>query len=650
MDKNNNKPQNPFRVTTPEDLSVKEMRELFVEEFAEFNQLSDEGHMLLKGARGMGKSMLFRYMNIDCQSTPENGKEFKDLKYLAFYFPVKNETFIRITELKRFGDSYEAMLFNEHIMVLSFVFRVFTKLKEMFRDITNLKAESFYDYYINTFLPKFQNSHEHALPEKTIIGIMNAITAQLENEYQKAMNYVNKLGFCKETLPEFQSWFFNYLDFLLPLLSNLQKIDFFPKCPVYLMIDDAHSMTFLQTQILNSWIATRTSRKVSIKVSTQYNYKTFYTVTGATIDTPHDYKQIDMSDIYTARARKGSYKDMVRDILKKRFNKYGHGDIDPYKFFPVNEEQEKKIDDIYNAYVERHKKNEGRGYYLTDDAYRYARADYIISSLPISYNASYARADYIMSLQGTSKSGSTYSYSGFDQLVNISSGIIRYFLDAAFEMYAEQENKDVPILHIEPGIQNAIVRELADKFLKNEISDYQIEGHNNAVPKEDFSKLVNLINAFGLLFSTIMHSNRSERRVFSIAISDDELSEETHRILQLGVNYAYLHRSTIGRKERGRGRTWLYVLNRRLAPIWTLDPNSFAGYLFIQNKYLEAAMYNPRSILNRLKDKEDYNEENEPIQLTLFDIDTREVVSQIDNIDTNILEKSEVINNEIHVE
>jgi len=632
MDKNNNKPQNPFRVTTPENLSVKEMRELFVEEFAEFKQLSDEGHMLLKGARGMGKSMLFRYMQIDCQSTSESGKKFKDLEYLAFYIPVKNEPFIRITELKRFGDSYEAMLFNEHIMVLSFVFRVFTKLKEIFKDITNLDVESFYDYYINTFLPKFQNLYEQPLPEKTIKGIINAITAQLENEYLKAMNFINKLGFFKETLPEFQRWFFNYLDFLLPLLSSLQIIDFFPKCPIYLMIDDAHSMTLLQTQILNSWIATRTSRKVSIKVSTQYNYKTFYTVTGATIDTPHDYKQIDMSDIYTARTRKGSYKNMVRDILRKRFIKYGYGDIDPEIFFPVDEEQEKKIKYIYDAYVERHKNNEGHGYYLTDDAYRYARAD------------------YIKSLLGKSKNGPTYSYSGFDQLVNISSGIIRYFLDAAFEMYSEQENKETPVSKIESAIQDTIVKELAYKFLKNEISDYQIEGHNNAVPKEDFTKLVNLINAFGLLFSTIMYSNRSERRVFSIAISDDELSDETNRILQLGVNYAYLHRSTIGRKERGRGRTWLFVLNRRLAPIWKLDPNSFAGYLFIQNKYLEEAMYNPRSILNRLKDKNDYNEQNQPIQLTLFDIDTREAVSLIDNIDTNILEQSEVIDYEVHVE
>jgi hypothetical protein len=121
------------------------------------------------------------------------------------------------------------------------------------------------------------------------------------------------------------------------------------------------------------------------------------------------------------------------------------------------------------------------------------------------------------------------------------------------------------------------------------------------------------------------------------------LSEETERILTLGVNYAYLHRSTIGRKERGYGRTWLYVLNRRLAPIWRLDPNSFAGYLFIQNKYLAEAMENPKSILRRLDSKTDVDNDNSSVQLTLFDIENRTPVEWIDDIDE---EKVNVITDE----
>jgi hypothetical protein len=382
------------------------------------------------------------------------------------------------------------------------------------------------------------------------------------------------------------------------------------------MVDDAHCLTLLQTQILNSWMATRTAQKISIKVSTQYSYKTYYTVTGGTIDTPHDYKQIDMSDIYTANARKGSYRNLVTQVLSKRFNKYDFGDIRPEVFFPPNNEQEKKIKEIEDMYIKKHLEGEGLGARPRDDAYRYATAD------------------YIKSLMGQRKSGYTYSYAGFNQLVNISSGVIRYFLDAAAKMYVEQEveNNGISVTYIRDGIQSDVVTELARKFLKDEIYDYSLGGHPDAAPKEDFQKLTNLINALGLLFSTIQFSNRSERRVFSIAISD-ELTEETERILTLGVNYAYLHRSTIGRKERGYGRTWLYVLNRRLAPIWRLDPNSFAGYLFIQNKHLEAAMENPKLILRRLNPGSDVDNNNRSIQLTLFDIDNRAPSDWIDDID-----------------
>ncbi len=67
------------------------------------------------------------------------------------------------------------------------------------------------------------------------------------------------------------------------------------------------------------------------------------------------------------------------------------------------------------------------------------------------------------------------------------------------------------------------------------------------------------------------------------------------------MRLGYFHKSTIGRKDSGSGgRTALYILNRRLAPIWTLDVTSFAGYLFVQNHILEKAMQDPHSLLRRM--------------------------------------------------
>lgn len=169
---------------------------------------------------------------------------------------------------------------------------------------------------------------------------------------------------------------------------------------------------------------------------------------------------------------------------------------------------------------------------------------------------------------------------------------------------------------IDPAIQSSVVRDEANKFLFNELEALEQEGHEESFPKEDIRKLSNLIQGLGGLFRKVLLSNCSERRVFSIAISDTP-TEEVLRILDIGIQLGYFHRSTIGRKEAGSiGRTRLYVLNRRLAPIWNLDPNGFAGYLFVKNQVLWDAITNPIKTVKNIQ----IEDNNDFVQLTLFDM------------------------------
>ena len=57
-------------------------------------------------------------------------------------------------------------------------------------------------------------------------------------------------------------------------------------------------------------------------------------------------------------------------------------------------------------------------------------------------------------------------------------------------------------------------------------------------------------------------------------------------------------------------------MNRKLAPIWNLDPNGFAGYLFVKNQVLKDAIESPfKTIKNtQVEDNNDF------VQLTLFDM------------------------------
>ena len=122
-----------------------------------------------------------------------------------------------------------------------------------------------------------------------------------------------------------------------------------------------------------------------------------------------------------------------------------------------------------------------------------------------------------------------------------------------------------------------------------------------APPAEDVTKLSNLIRTLCGTFRQILLSDRSERRVFSIAFSDTP-DEEIKRVLKLGSQLGYFHVSAIGNKD-GTGRTPLYVLSRRLAPHFNLDPTSFAGYLFVTSDRVRQALSNPDRLLRQMKTK-----------------------------------------------
>lgn len=126
--------------------------------------------------------------------------------------------------------------------------------------------------------------------------------------------------------------------------------------------------------------------------------------------------------------------------------------------------------------------------------------------------------------------------------------------------------------------------------------------------------MYNLIDSLGELFHKILVSKASERRVFSIALVDTP-DEDLREILDMGEQYGYIHKSTIGNKQ-GTGRNRLYILSRILAPHFKLDPTSFAGYKFMKSSVLKIALTNKELFLKTLSK----NIPNDIIeQPTLFD-------------------------------
>ena len=191
-----------------------------------------------------------------------------------------------------------------------------------------------------------------------------------------------------------------------------------------------------------------------------------------------------------------------------------------------------------------------------------------------------------------------------------------------YDAACAQQNQDnpAPISYINTEIQNQVLRDQSYAFLYTELrhSNTGLADNENELlpidsPQNDIEKLQNLICAMGQTFHDILVSDRSERKVFSIALSNIP-DNEIKQVLKTGVRLGYLHEATIGNKA-GNGRTWLYILNRRLAPSFVLDPTGFQGYLFMTNEDLHRAMNTGRQLRPI-----DENVDSDIVQLSLFDI------------------------------
>ena len=586
---------NPFKVFTPEDMEASDVHALFVHPFTDFNKIQEPGHTMVNGPRGCGKSMLFRYLLPDCQWLALE-KELSEIPFLAFLISIKN-TVPNLTEFRRLSNMHADVILSEHSLTVYFATKIFQAIGKLNLPDDQQAYTETIRFVEESFFPRLRNcgreiSQLDGHPQ-TAREVFGELTKVCDGLYSEVVQYAKRLAFQSNGIVMYDSALCGYTDFLFPVLQDLKRLPYLPTAPVYLLIDDADYLSQPQTVALNSWVSTRTQGEVSIKISTQLRYKTYDTATGLPIQAPHDYQSIDIADIYTTR--RGRYLSRVEEIVALRLKNSGI-QASPKEFFPSDVEQEAKIDIIANE-LRRKWPESGRGNRPGDDALRYARPE------------------YIRSLGGTSKSTSTYSYSGFEQLVHISSGLVRYFLEPAAVMYDEQRSvkPEESVLSIAPGIQNQIVRDEADRLMLSEFQRIEQQGD---VEISQMGRLYNLLQWLGGTFFLKLVSDDSERRVFSVAISGKS-SRDIDEVFGLGVRYSYFHRSSIGNKD-GTGRTRLYVLTRRLAPYFSLDPTTFAGYLWVTSDVLGEAMENPERLVRRMK-SHGVSGVLETGQLTLFE-------------------------------
>lgn len=581
---------NPFAVFTPEGLTADRVVAIFSTEMPGLGSIENEGHAFVLGTRGSGKSILFRYLEPDCQRIV-TGKEICDLPFLSLYVSFR-ETQAQISELARFQDRHGEVFFNEHLLVLAIgaqiVLRLCRNNKVIAEELTAPARERYNDL-------SFMLGATEAVASVDVGNALRGMATRLQSAYRSAIQYVRRHGFTSETLA-YNGELYGFDDLLLPLVDFLRAaLRISDSSPILLLLDDADSLTETQTRIINSWVARRLSSRCSLKIAAQITaYKTMVTVYNSRIEAPHDYQEINLSDAST-RASEKAYKSRIAGIVQRRLKAVGIIKAAD-KYFPEDHRQRLAIEREERRLIAEWEAGRGRGHRARDDAYRYARPNYITK------------------LGGERKSRNTYSYSGFDQLVHISSGVTRFFLEAAADMYSQSLVLAPPsrksVDEIEPRVQNEVVREHASRQMIVDLKDLERDVERLKGNPQQAVQLSNLIKGLGAIFeSALIDQAAAERKFFSFALSE-EPSRGVEEVLRLGVRYGYLFQGVIGRKE-GTGRAPLYILSRRLAPLFNLDPIGFSAYKFISNEKIELLMNDPdgaRLMLRRQRGRVDENQ------------------------------------------
>lgn len=591
---------NPFEVRTPEALSSSDTAKLFVDVFTDFHKIKEIGHTFINGPRGTGKSMMLRYLEPDVQLEAGNVNEYNELKYYAIHVPIK-KAWSDITEwglLK--GASYHVIA--EHVMVAHIMFMTIKSFKKI------IPSERFDgEEKIAYFNRMLSLSGHQGLGENICSGaeLISALEDIFECEFLKIKQFLRRLLFKKAEDINFDGAIFSYLDFVVPIFSYLKEKGVFCGGPFFLLIDDADQLDLGMQRILNTWVSCRTIDTVCLKIATQMRYQTYRTEDGKLIESPHDYSDVNISSIYTRNGSK--YFSRITEIVEKRLSLYGIN-AKAKDFFPEDEKQKSQIDEIKKEILSSRLDGVGFGGNRASD-------DVIRQTIPI----------YMSRLAGMSKSSATYSYAGFKNLVDLSSGVIRWFLDPAAKMYSETislntkrlnllSDRDDNINSIPIDIQDKVIKDWSFEFIDSELPKFKnSEEHLDKTSSDsEIGRLFNLITALGELFrARLLDESARERKLSSILVTD-EIPSELDKVLNLGVELGYLQKSSIGSKE-GRGRRPRYTLSRRLSPYFKLDPSGYAYNLSVTSASLIKATLEPRAFVRERLAKSEHLVDNDTL-------------------------------------
>lgn len=534
---------NPFEFEAANNLSEEDIINFYIEDYNYTRFIRSTKNIFLVGERGSGKTMtlLFNSFKIQYKITKDNS-ELPNFEKIGIHIPCNTPLFHK-KEYLLLEEEYKKDIICEHYLVLSVLFNIaktLSGISEIEDDLKKVNSISFYN--LKNIWGSSVDFNSESFFEDIKVFVNKEIRAT-----QIKINSYDQDGFYENS--------YSFSSLLLPFFDFLRGIECLAKSHFLIMIDDAHDMNEYQIRTLNSWVAYRDhsifSFKIAVAKMTELDKKTS---SGGSILEGHDYLSIELGkSLYN---KNSDFYRFAKKIIETRLDKVGIKNVSAEDFFPVNRDFEK---DIIQAKEEAKEEAKGKGIEgntkITEYVKKYHRAIYFRNRDP---------------------KANTPPYSGFDMLVDISTGIIRNLLDPCYWMFDKIANDDyfdiTKLKNIDTATQNEIIMHRSQALwliLRN--------GLDKIVPNctsEEGEHIHRMFDRVMILFKKRLISNISEPRavVFSLTGEKGYTAEYEYicKLINISCKAQMLYTRISSGKRLG-SKILYYVPNRMLLPDRGLD-------------------------------------------------------------------------------
>ena len=567
--------ENPFVFDRPNNVSVDEFIQFYIKENIYTRFLESTRNILLIGVRGCGKTSTLRYYSFPVQI--ENPEVKDKFSVIGIHIPSKHPLFGK-REYLLYENLNKQNVVVEHFLcinIISCICETFINTSKILGLTSKIEEQ---------VLKNLSFILESDFP--TGMPLFKSIKLFLNKEANASQRKLNN-----EDFESFIDFSFSFNNTVIPFLEQLKNIPNLENSHFSLFFDDVQDLGDIHRKIINSWISYRDNKLFSFKVATAEIKPSFITSTGGVILEGHDFVKIDL----TKRLfnKESEFSKFAKDVISKRLTIAGI-EVSVDEFLPENKTYRKGLDEAKEKARELAIKKypNPTGTQISDYVAKYGRAIY--------FRERNAKANAPV-------------YSGFETLVDISTGVVRNLLTPVYFMYEKQTSNNSSIINeIPAAVQKEIIINRSETFWEK-IKDIDSEIEN--CPDELGKKINNFFNQLMIYLKKRLNNETiSEPRALNFIISqisNEDEEQQINEIINAALRSTLLYKRMVGHKSTGV-RLPLYVPNRMMLPLHGLDSHGqYSHFPITARAFLDAAINNKE--IPFFADKDETNE-----QLELF--------------------------------